>query len=102
MPSHPHLPKLSDANSTETSPYDPAYNCIAWALHDTSQFWWPLGAPDSFWPDDVPNEVTVGAFITLFESKGFERCESGVLEAKVEKIALYLQDSEPKHAARQL
>jgi hypothetical protein len=102
MPTHQNLPNMSDSNSIETSPSDPAYNCIGWALHDTSRWWWPLGRPDSYWPDDVPNEVTVEAFVELFSREGFTECETESIEANFEKISLYVRDGAPQHAARQM
>ncbi len=60
-----------------------------------------MGEPDSFWPEHVPNEVTVEAFVQLFAAEGFMPCESGSLEAGFGKIALYVRDGVPRHAARQ-
>jgi hypothetical protein len=82
------------------SPIDPKYNCIAWASGDTMEWWWP--DPHAYWPDDVPKETTVDAFVALFERLGYELCQSSKFERGFEKIAIYTQNQEVTHAARQL
>ncbi len=54
------------------------------------------------WPDGVPREYTIDAYIAAFRTKGFEVCDGESLEPGVEKIAIYGQHGEPTHAARQL
>jgi hypothetical protein len=79
-----------------------AYNCIAWAVGRTDQPWWPAAGDNAFWPDGVPNEETVEAFVLAFATLGFVICETGDSEVGYEKIALYALDGKPTHAARQL
>lgn len=103
-----HLPKLTDKNCTLTSPTTRSYNCIAWAATGSSDapWWWPV--PTSYyWPDGVPREVTIAAFLQAFSTQGFAECDDGTLEEGFEKIALYGNrmpwgSVEPTHAARQL
>lgn len=98
----PHL-RTRGSYSIE-SPFDEAYNCIAFAAGDTTIYWWPPGearSGDVYWPDDVPNEVTLEAFVTAFASLGYEPCVDGEVEAGYEKIALYATHGVPKHATRQ-
>ena len=96
-PHHCDPDNLSDFNTE--------YNCIAWAASDTTQWWWP-DDPDigeGYWPEEVPREVTIPAFIAAFNTRGYEQCDDGSLEPGFEKIAIYVDQSfEPTHAARQL
>jgi hypothetical protein len=87
-----------------TSPVDPDYNCIAWAIGDASNWWWP--GPDveqEYWPPGVPREVTCAAFQTAFASAGYVICQGDEAELGFEKIALFADaQGRPTHAARQL
>ncbi len=94
------LPNLRAHNYRITSPTTWEYNCIAWALGITDAWWWP--APGRYWPENVPREESVEAFLTMFATQRYSSCSSVDVEAGVEKIALYTADSIPTHAARQL
>lgn len=95
------------------------YNCIAWALHDTSRFWWPGGDPGLFLEEDGkpcnywPARLTepdpasnLGHFLDLFAEHGFQPCQDGNLQKGVEKLVLYTQSYRDielfQHVARQL
>ena len=87
------------------SEQDESYNCIAYAAEDTTRIWWPVD-PDSgsggyYWPPIVPCEATVIAFVAAFTHLGYAICDSDSFEEGVQKIALYVRDGKPKHAARQ-
>lgn len=85
----------------ETSPCTDEYNCIAFAAGDKENWWWP--DPDGYWPDGVPREETLEAFIAAYRTRGFEPCGDGELEAGVEKIVIYVDSlGTPTHAALQL
>jgi hypothetical protein len=97
--------KPHHCDSNEVSKFDTLYNCIAWAASDTLNWWWPddpdIG--DGYWPDGVPRELTIPAFLAAFQTVGYKECDDGDLEKGFEKIALYAdKSSEPTHAARQL
>jgi hypothetical protein len=85
------------------------YNCIAWAVGKTHQFWWPLDEPHSnyWWPDGLkkalPDEETVNHFIEAFATEGYRRCLNGKLSRRYEKIVLFVDhNNKPTHAARLL
>jgi hypothetical protein len=86
----------------ETSPTDGLYNCIAWAYGVNDRWFWPDSSGLTFWPENIPHETNVQAFISLFGGIGYEICNDGTLEEGFEKIAIYTNDSMPTHAARQL
>jgi hypothetical protein len=97
------FPRLRSAAYQITSPRDGIYNCIAWAVGDTTRWWWPDAAGQEFWPDGVPRQETVEAFLAAFATLGFDPGASVLLEEGVEKIALYANAAgQPKHATRQL
>jgi hypothetical protein len=92
------FPKLKTGFKVTSCP-DNAYNCIAWAAGDTTKFWWPIGG---YWPDGVPRDRTVSAFIKAFETEGYVVCDDVRYELGYEKIAIYTKDGKPTHAARQI
>jgi hypothetical protein len=70
-----------------------------------TKWWWP--AQRGYWPPDVPREVTIDAFLRMFETLGYMECTDGNLEANYEKIVVYAKINamgvlEPTHGARQL
>lgn len=96
-------PNLAKTKYQVTSSYTPKYNCLAWAAHDTEQWWSPLPVESYYWPENVPREVTLSAFIKAYQTCGFEVCEEAILELGFEKIAIYTTpDGQPQHIARQL
>lgn len=86
-----------DQNAFEvTSEPTRVYNCIAWAVGDTENFWWP----NSHWPSKRTESRQ--SFLKAFATKGFRPCNGCEYEPGFEKIALYMLDGKPKHAARLL
>jgi hypothetical protein len=79
------------------------YNCIAFAADIQDQWWWPDANGDADWPINK-REVTKECFIEAFQHLGYfghEDCD-GSLEAGFDKIAIYLLNQIPTHAAKQL
>lgn len=93
-------PNLAQDGRQDKSQQDGRYNCIAWVVEDTKNWWWPH--PLGTWPQGLPRENTVAAFVTMFQARGYAECQNGDLEEGFLKIALYALNGEPKHAARQL
>jgi len=102
------FPNLKDEAWQESSPVDASYNCIAFAAGRTDVFWWadPFAPPlDDYWPQGIPREETIEAFIELYRTFGYAPCDltdDGSLEPGYEKIALYAEGTIPTHAAKQL
>ena len=78
------------------------YNCIAWALENTSHFYWPGPEAFFYWEFDLLREETIDSFVQLFARYGYEICENALKEKGFTKIALFTKDNVPTHAARQL
>ena len=100
------FPLLASRDSFRiASEQDESYNCIAYAAEDTTRIWWPVDPDDSsgrfYWPPIVPRQATVVAFIAAFAVLGYEICTGGAFEDGYQKIALYVRDGKPQHAARQ-
>lgn len=58
-----------------------------------------------FWPDGVPREETIEAFVAAYKTKDYLPCDdmNTDLEPGFEKIVIYVDaNNEPTHAARQL
>src|ERR1700733_7633478 len=66
-PQTPFFTNLDPDSIVEIHPDDDRYNCIAWAADDNTKVWWPIDSETSptYWPESVPRELTVGAFITV-------------------------------------
>jgi len=97
------FPQLDQDLFRITSPPDPRYNCIAWALGNTDAWWWPGDPERTCWPEGVPRVATLEAFRLAFVQWGFEVCSDEKQEEGFDKIAMYAdQQGIPKHAARQV
>lgn len=93
------LPNLRDY-SVESEPSN-EYNCIAWAFGNNTLRWWPIVG--YYWPRQKPTRAeTTQDFVDAFASEGYVICSDGGLEDGYEKVAIYVKDGEPTHAARQL
>ena len=95
------FPKLANTSYEITSPQDTNYNCIAWAANDNSNAWWPDLFNQYYWPEKIPREKSLQAFIDAYQTLGYSVCNNGDVEQGFEKIALYEDLSGPSHAARQ-
>ncbi len=93
------LPNLSEFKVT--SERSEEYNCFAWALGDDSR-WIDPTADYAQRMASMSNDSPIDSVVELFRAAGYELCDDGMLEAEHEKIAIYVKDGEPTHAARQL
>lgn len=88
----------------QTSDENWNYNCIAWALYDTQQWWWPSGrGSGNFWLPQVDRDNKRETVIKIFEMHGYVKCDTDEREVGYEKVAIYEHhDFDVQHAARQL
>ena len=85
----------------ETSCKDARYNCIAWALGFNHVRMWPDKKNITMvWPRPKPDIITVREFSEVFALFGYAE-DKIEFEIGYEKIALYLENDQPEHAARQ-
>jgi hypothetical protein len=94
-----NFPNLVSGGYELISPETEDYNCIAYAAGDEKRWWWPDPLNMYFWP--ATRALTLAAFVEAFETLGYKRCVDGSLEAGHEKIAIFMNQNGPKHAARQ-
>lgn len=95
------FPGLPFDGYTVTSSTSVRYNCIAWAAGDDTQRWEPDPLQYFHWPDGVPREQTIDAFVQAFATLGYEECSSEAIEPGFEKVVLYVRLNIPQHVARQ-
>jgi hypothetical protein len=93
--------------SAETGGPPQGYNCIAFAAGRTDQWWWPSHYKFLYyWPPHLLREAenceTPENFIRAFEWLGYKQCKNGKCVRGIEKVAIFLKNKVPKHAARQL
>jgi hypothetical protein len=87
----------------ETSTETDDYNCIAWALYDTQQWWWYTPRNGCYWPPGVPRDNKRQTVIRIFELHGYAMCDTDTPEPGYEKVAIYEHEGlGVQHAARQL
>lgn len=96
------FPKLMNSRHTITSSPTQDYNCIAWAAGDDQRWWWPDAAGVRYWPASVRRDESLSAFQSMFEILGYELCVDEKPESGYEKVAIFVNDEGPQHAARQL
>ena len=102
------FPKLKQTQHAITSDSDKNYNCVAWVLGKTKEFWTPFGLiiPASFppyrWHSDVPQDGSLSSYKVLFQKFGFSMAGDSKPERGYEKIALYEQDDKFTHVAKQV
>jgi len=97
------LPAIKDFYYAATSEETDAYNCIAWALNDTRQCWWPTPKYACYWPPGVARDNSQATVIRIFELHGYQVCETPDTELGFEKIAIYEHPAfGVEHVARQL
>ncbi len=94
-------PNLTDENHSITSPETDEYNCVAWAYEVSNRKMWP-GYQDYYWPSGVAGKDELETVLQLYLDKGYEKCESSEREVGYKKIAIYVKQDRPKHAALQL
>ncbi len=84
-----------------TSPRDPKYNCIAYAVGDLSQFWDQISIRGYYWPPGAGSVDTLAGWVSIFEIHGYTETTDRTLEIEYEKIAIYESADGPEHVARQ-
>lgn len=94
-------PNLLDAGYEIKSPRDPQYNCVAFAVGDTSKFWYDAYVNGYYWPPGTPSADTLQGWIKVFSDHGYGEADDDTLEPEYEKVAIYASADAPEHVARQ-
>ena len=93
------FPRLSGKDFEIVGESSSRYNCIAYAAGDTDRWWDNSGG--RYWPDTAARSDSIESLIEVFASLGFQRCQDSSLESGYEKVALYEEQGEWKHASLQ-
>ena len=97
------FPELVKAGYEIKSPCDASYNCVAFAVGDTHNWWEDTGeyqVNGYYWPPGI-NGDTVNGWVRVFELHGYTEADNEILEDEYEKIAIYALPDGPEHVARQ-
>ena len=93
------FPRLSGEGYEIVGESSKRYNCIAYAANDTNDWWDIIGK--RYWPDYATRSDRMESLIEVFTGMGYQRCQDSSLESGYEKVALYEEQGEWKHAALQ-
>jgi hypothetical protein len=101
----PHLellfPALSASDYSRSSEADPAYNCFAFAVHDTKQYWQKVAVRGYYWP--LERDDRLEDWIEALRLHNFVVTDDWSLEADFEKVCIFVNDDgSPEHVSRQL
>jgi hypothetical protein len=96
------IPGLVGTAYSEKSLATDSYNCIAFAVGDTQNWWWPMRGYGIYWPPGFPLSDAVDVLVDIFEVHGYTTCSDGICEIGYEKVAIYSNQGRFKHVARQL
>lgn len=98
-----YWPRLASDPYNITSRRSRKYNCVAWVAEDLTQWWEPEDRGGFFWPPGLPKgDFSLDNYLAAFRTLGFERCADGTLTPDIEKIAVFIDESEFTHVAIQL
>ena len=92
---------LRDSPYRITSPRDPQYNCIAYAVGDVTHFWDQINIKGYYWPPGAGSIDTLTGWMSIFQLHGYTETTDRSLEIDYEKIAIYESADGPEHVARQ-
>ena len=94
------FPNLRNEGFTVVGSQSDLYNCIAYAVGDTSQ-WWDH-TPQRYWPVYATRSERIESLIEVFAGLGFEQCHDSQVEEGYQKVALYEEQGVWTHAALQM
>ncbi len=93
------FPNIGAYGYTVTSNPSDDYNCIAWAVGDTTSWWSHLSG--YYWPI-AERSPLVENLVAMFVEMGYGTCENASLEDGFDKVTIFQKAGLWKHAARQL
>ena len=101
----PHIeklfPALAEAGYSKSSEQNPCYNCFAFAVHDTGQYWQKLSVNGYYWP--LERDDRLEDWVRASGLNNFEPTDNWDLEDGFEKVCIYVNAAgSPEHVARQL
>jgi hypothetical protein len=79
------FPALSESEYSKSSEQDPDYNCFAFAVHDTKQYWQKVAVRGYYWP--LGRDDRLEDWIEALRLNNFTVTDDWSLEAGFEKSA---------------
>jgi hypothetical protein len=84
----------------ELSDEDFNYNCLAYALGDTANWWEPPMAPGQYWPPGFSNDVTVATVEKIIRLHGFTREVEAGVDPETDAIAIFSKGTNWTHFSK--
>ena len=78
------------------------YNCIGWAVGDSTKFYWPGPSEFFFWPNEIPRNESLETFQLFFNSLVTKSVPTASWKRAFKKSRFLKKNGLPTHAARQL
>src|SRR5262249_39325439 len=96
-------PRLRPDSFRVTSPPDRVYNCVAWAVGVTADWWWPHEDPrEAYSPPGALRVRTLQVFRATFASLGYTMRSAAETEPRLVKVADFADPvGVPSRVARQ-
>ena len=94
------FPNLANEDFEIVCPPCERYNCLAYAVGDTSQPW--SDEPQDYWPPEVLRDPTIAGLERLFRWLGLRKRDRSMLEVGYQKVALYGNQGLWNHVALQM
>src|SRR5689334_19765849 len=99
---HARFPHTKTGLCIQRSEKDTSYNCIAFAMHDKTRWWWPTARKGAYWPKNIPLDESVAAFAAMLVQAGYIVCKDDSYEPGYQKVAIFATGGKTKHMARQI
>jgi len=93
------FPSLTEDNHKELSPVDFNYNCLAFVLGDTHNWWEPSGL-GFYWPPGFREDTTVETVVSILKVHGYTIEVDVDVTPDSEAVAVYAEGNEWAHFAR--
>ena len=77
------------------------YNCIAYAAGETHRWWSHEETARCYWPEPAGRTPLIASLVAVFTNLGYEPAADDSVETGYIKVALYQNNGQWTHAARQ-
>ena len=78
------------------------YNCIAYAAGATDRWWTHEENVNCYWPEPASRTPHIASLVEVFAALGYEPAANDRVEPGYIKVALYQNNGQWTHAARQM
>ena len=96
------FPALAAAGYEIVGESSAEYNCIAYAAGETDRWWSHAENIRCYWPAPAQRTPLIASLVAVFTALGYEPAADDSVETGYIKVALYQQNGQWTHAARQM